>query len=136
MPTILIVACAILRKMLSTTCEKTTVWQQFLLQFYQVQSVIFYLLQSYDTNNFYQRTSSYFASCTEWIWKIASFLSAFFFGTFQPKVDKIFYFYQHYPAIHGQMQRKNLKFIHGVDFELIENLPNNGTNYLLIFDEN
>ena len=32
------------------------------------------------------------------------------------------------------MQRKNLKFIQGVDFELIENLPNNGTKYLLIFD--
>ena len=33
------------------------------------------------------------------------------------------------------MQRKNLKFIQGVDFELIENLPNNGTEYLLIFDD-
>ena len=32
------------------------------------------------------------------------------------------------------MQRKNLKFIHGVDFDLIENFLNNGTNYLLIFD--
>ena len=58
------------------------------------------------------------------------FLSAFFFGTFQPKFDNFFYFYQNYPPIHGQMQRKNLKFIQGVDFELIENLPNNGTNYL------
>ena len=34
------------------------------------------------------------------------------------------------------MQRKNVKFIQGVDFELIENLPpNNGTKYLLIFDD-
>ena len=33
------------------------------------------------------------------------------------------------------MQRKSLKFIQGVDFELIENLPNIGTKYLLIFDE-
>ena len=33
------------------------------------------------------------------------------------------------------MQRKNLKFIQGVDFELIENLLNNGTKYLLIFDD-
>ena len=33
------------------------------------------------------------------------------------------------------MQRKNLKFIQGVDFELIENLPNKGTKYLLIFDD-
>ena len=35
--------------------------------------------------------------------------------------------------LYGQMQRKNLKFIKRVDFELIENLPNNGTKYLLIF---
>ena len=33
------------------------------------------------------------------------------------------------------MQRKNVKFIQGVDFELIENLPNNGTKYLLIIDD-
>ena len=33
------------------------------------------------------------------------------------------------------MQRKNLKFIQGVDFELIENLPNNGTKYLLNLDD-
>ena len=31
--------------------------------------------------------------------------------------------------------QKNLKFIQGVDFELIENIPNNGTKYLLIFDD-
>ena len=29
--------------------------------------------------------------------------------------------------------KKNLKFIQGVDFELIKNLPNSGTKYLLIF---
>ena len=56
-------------------------------------------------------------------------------GTFQPKFDKIFYFYQHYQPLYGQMQTKNLKFIQGVDFEVIENLPNNGTKYLLIFDD-
>ena len=33
------------------------------------------------------------------------------------------------------MQRKNLKFIQGVDFDLIEILPNNGTKYLLMFDD-
>ena len=55
-------------------------------------------------------------------------------GTFQSKFDKIFYFYQHYQPLYGQMQRKNLKFIQGVDFELID-LPNNGTKYLLIFDD-
>ena len=55
-------------------------------------------------------------------------------GTFQPAFDKIFYFYQHYQTFCSQMQRKNLNFIQGVDFDLIENLPNNGTKYFLIFD--
>ena len=56
-------------------------------------------------------------------------------GTFQPAFDKIFYFYQHYQPLYGQLQRKNLKFIQRVDFDLIENLPKNGTKYLLIFDD-
>ena len=56
-------------------------------------------------------------------------------GTFQPAFDKIFCFYQHYQPLYSQMQRKNLKFIRGVDFDLIENLPKNGTKYLLIFDD-
>ena len=33
------------------------------------------------------------------------------------------------------VESKNLKLIQGVDFYLIENLPNNGTKYLLIFDD-
>ena len=30
---------------------------------------------------------------------------------------------------------KNSEFIEGVDFEFIQNLPNNGTKHLLIFDD-
>ena len=30
---------------------------------------------------------------------------------------------------------KNIVIVQGVDFKLIQNLPNNGTKYLLIFDE-
>ena len=56
-------------------------------------------------------------------------------GTFQPAIDKIFYFYQHYQPFYSQLQRNNLKFIQGVDFDLVENLRNNGTKYLLIFDD-
>ena len=29
---------------------------------------------------------------------------------------------------------KNIKFVQGVDFELIQNLPNNGTKYLVFFN--
>jgi hypothetical protein len=57
--------------------------------------------------------------------------------TFQPAFDKIFYFYQHYQPLYGLMTKnvKNIEFIQGVNFEMIEALPNNGTNYLLIFDD-
>ena len=53
------------------------------------------------------------------------------FGTFQPEFDKIYYFYQHYQSLYGLMSknRKNIEFVQGVDFELIQNLPNNGTKY-------
>ena len=59
------------------------------------------------------------------------------FGTFQPEFDKIYYFYQHYHSLYGLMSKniKNIEFVQGVDFELIQNLPNNGTKYLLIFDD-
>ena len=34
-----------------------------------------------------------------------------------------------------ECKKKHLKFIQGFDFELIENLPNNGTKYLLKVDD-
>ena len=39
-----------------------------------------------------------------------------------------------YQPLHNEMQTKTLKFVQEVDSDLIENLPNNGTKYLLIFD--
>ena len=53
--------------------------------------------------------------------------------TFQPSFDRILYFYEHF---HTMMQSiAGLEFIQGVDFELIEHLPADGTKYLLIFDD-
>ena len=57
------------------------------------------------------------------------------FGSFQPEFDKIYYFYQHYQSLYGLMSKniKTIEFVQGVDFELIQKLPNNGTKYTLIF---
>ena len=57
-------------------------------------------------------------------------------GTFQPKFDKIYVFYQHSQPLYDVMQKENenLEFVQGVNFEFIDSLKNNGTNYLLIFD--
>ena len=58
-------------------------------------------------------------------------------GNFQPKFDKIYFFYQHSQRLYDVMQKgiKNLEFVRGVSFEFIDSLKNNGTKYLLIFDE-
>ena len=58
-------------------------------------------------------------------------------GTFQPKFDKIYFFYQHSQPLYDVMQKEieNLEFVQGVNFEFIDSLKNNGTKYLLIFDD-
>ena len=57
-------------------------------------------------------------------------------GTFQPKFDKIYFFYQHSQLLYDVMQKEieNLGFVRRVNFEFIDSLKNNGTKYLLIFD--
>ena len=58
-------------------------------------------------------------------------------GTFQPTFDKIYFFYQHSQPLYDVMQKEieNLEFVRGVSFEFIDSLKNNGTKYLLIFDD-
>ena len=58
-------------------------------------------------------------------------------GTIQPKFDKIYFFYQHSQPVYDVMQKEieNLEFVQGVNFEFIDWVKNNGTKYLLIFDD-
>ena len=58
-------------------------------------------------------------------------------GTFQPKFDKIYFFYQDLQPLYDVMQKEidNLEFVQGVHFEFISSLKNNGTKYLLVFDD-
>ena len=57
--------------------------------------------------------------------------------TFQPKLDKFYFFYQHSQPLYDVMQKeiKNLQFVQGVNFEFIDSLKINGTKYLLIIDD-
>ena len=57
-------------------------------------------------------------------------------GTFQPKFDKIYFFYQHSQPFNDVMQKEieNLEFVRGVNFEFIDSLKNKSTECLLIFD--
>ena len=58
-------------------------------------------------------------------------------GTFQPKFDKVYFFKQHSQPLYNVMQKEieNLDFVQGVNFEFIDSLKNDGTKYLLIFDD-
>ena len=46
------------------------------------------------------------------------------FGTFQPKSDKTYFFYQHSQLLYDVMQKEieNLEFVEGVNFEFIDSL--------------
>ena len=52
-------------------------------------------------------------------------------GIFQPKFDKIYFFYQHSQHLYDVLQKgiENLDFVRGVNFEFIDSLKNNGTKY-------
>ena len=58
-------------------------------------------------------------------------------GTFQPKFDMIYFFYQHSQLLYDVMQKeiKNLQFVQGVNIEFFDSLKNNCTKYLLLFDD-
>ena len=56
---------------------------------------------------------------------------------FLPCFDRIFYFYKYFQPLFDTMMQEidNIEFIESIDFDLIKNLPNDGTNYLIIFDD-
>ena len=58
-------------------------------------------------------------------------------GIFQPKFNKICFFFQHPQPLYDVMQKEidNLELVQDVHFEFINSLNNNGTKYLLIFDD-
>ena len=52
--------------------------------------------------------------------------------TSQPSFDRILYFFKRFQTVYDTMMQSiaDIEFIQGVDFELIENLPADGTKYL------
>jgi len=49
---------------------------------------------------------------------------------FRPEFNRIFYFYQHFQQIYQMIQQEinNIEFIQCIDFDMINELPNDGTN--------
>ena len=56
-------------------------------------------------------------------------------GSFQPKFDKIYFFYQHSQPLYDVMQEKieNLEFVRGVSFEFIDSLKKQRYKVLVNF---
>ena len=111
--------------------------QLFGLEFCAVQQDTFYPHQGYEQVNFYKKSSLYFIGWSPETGKSQLIFNWLKIGTFQPKFDKIYFFYQHSQPLYDVMQTEieNLEFVRGVSFEFIDSLKNNGTKYLLIFDD-
>ena len=56
---------------------------------------------------------------------------------FQPMFANILFFYQHLQPLYNVMlnEIENIEFVQLVNFDFIDSLENNGTKYLLIFDD-
>ena len=69
--------------------------------------------------------------------KLQFFYSWLKIETSQPTFEKSCIFYQHSRLLYNGMQKetKNLQFVQGVNFEYTDSLKNNGTKYLLKFDD-
>ena len=120
------------------TSQKLVTNQLFGLEFFAVQQDTFYLHQDYEQVNFYKESSLYFLGWSFRNWKITAYLELAKNWNISTKVwQDIDFFYQHSRPLYDVMQKDfaNLEFVQGVIFEFIDSLKNNGTKYLLIFDD-
>ena len=117
------------------TFQKLVTNQVFGLEFCAVRQDTFYPRQVYEQVNFYKKSSLYFIGSFFRNWKVAAYLQLA--KTIQPKFDIVYFFYQHSQPLYDGMQKniENLELLRGVNFEFIDSLKNNGTKYLLNFDD-
>ena len=111
--------------------------QLFGLQFCAVRQETFYPHQDYEHVNFYKQRGFISLVGPSETGKSQFIYNWLKIGTFQPKFDKIYFFCQHSQPLHDVMQKEieNLEFVQGLNFEFIDSLKNNRTQYLLIFDD-
>ena len=67
----------------------------------------------------------------------SSFYNWLITGTFQSNLTETYFFYQHSQPLYDVIQNEteNLEFVRGVNFDFIGSLKNNGTKYLLVFED-
>ena len=110
--------------------------QLFGSEFCAVRQDTFYPHQDYEQVNFYKNRVFISLAGPSETGKSQPLYNWLKIGTFQPKFDKMF-FYPHSQPLYDVMQKEieNFEFLRGVNFEFIDSLKNNGTKYLLIFDD-
>ena len=118
------------------TPQKLVTNQLFGLEFCAARQDTFYPHQGYEQVNFYKKSSFFSLVGPSETGKSQLIYNWLKIGTFQPKFGKMYFFYQHSQALYDVLQKEveNLEFVRGVNFEFIDSLKNNGTKYLLIFD--
>ena len=109
--------------------------QLFGLKFCAVRQDTFYLHQGYERKNFYKESSLFSIGWSFRNWKIVAYLQLAKNWNFS--TNKTYFFYQHSQHLHDVMlkETENLEFLQGVNFEFIDSVKNNGTKYLLLFDD-
>ena len=117
--------------------QKCVTNSRFGLEISVVQQDTFYPRQDYEQFNFYKNRVFVSLVGPSEPGKSSPFHNWLKIGTFQPNFDKIYFFYQHSQPLYDVMRKEieNLEFVLGVNFDFIDSLKNNGTKYMLIFDE-
>ena len=104
-------------------------------EFCAVPQDTFYPHQGYEHVNYYKKLGLYTIGRPSETGKSQFLYNWHKNGTFQQKFYKIDLFYQHSQTLYDVMKKiENFVFFHDVIFELIDSLKNNGTKYLLFFD--
>ena len=111
--------------------------QLFGLEFCAVGQDTFYPHLDYEQVIFYKKSTLYFIGWSFRNWKVALYLQLAENWIISSKVCQNLLFYQHFQPLYDVMQKEieNLEFVRGVNFEFVDSLKNDGTKYLLIFDD-
>ena len=119
------------------TFQKLVTSQLFGLAVSAVRHDTFYFHQDYEQVNFNKKSSLYSIGWPLRTWKIAPFLKLAKNWNISTRVWQSLLFYQHSQPPYEIIQKEieNLEFVRGINFEFIDSLKNNGTKYLLNFDE-
>ena len=106
-------------------------------EFCVVQRDTFYLHQNYQQVNSYKNSRSYIIGRSPRDEKVATYFQLAQKWNLPTKIWQNLLFYQHFEPLYDVMQNEieKLEFVQGVNFEFLDSLKNNGTKYLLIFDD-